>query len=213
MTRLCPALSILRFIYSFALIFTMLFSANVMFAKKPPVGVCGRIYLSSGDSIVAEGETRIGVPVKTKKLEIVERAYTKSSKVGRKISPDSVETVVLWVPSAPGRTHTFSFIKDYGWCWQLERGPHIAVYCFASHGYHFAGNGGLWTRGKGTLVVCKDGKTYNFGRPDKKMSDKVRREIEQIIADDAELCAYIRQARGRRDKVVRSLCTYQPNRQ
>lgn len=188
----------------------MLLSTNVAFAKKPPVGVCGRIYLSSGDSIIAEGETRIGVPVKTKKLEIIDRAYTKNSKVGRKISPDSVDRVVLWVPSAPERKHTFRFVKDYGWCWQLENGPYVMVYCFASHGYHFAGNGGLWTRGKGTLVVVKDDKKYNFGRPDKKMNNKLRREIEQIIADDPELCASIRRAQGRRDKIVRSLCTYQP---
>lgn len=188
----------------------LLLGAGGVYAKKKPVALCGCVYLSAGDSIMADGDTRIGAPEKKKKLEVIDRAYTRASKVGSKIDPVDVDSMKLWVPTAPERPHRFRFVSDYGWCWVLEHTPYLTVYCYSSDGYHFAGNGGLWVRGKGTLVVFKDGVTYNFGRPDKKADGKFRRQLESLVADDPELTDYIRNAKGRRDKILRSLSMYQP---
>lgn len=183
---------------------------NLMCAGKTPVGLCGRVYLRSGDTIEAEGDTRIGPPLKSRKIEIIEHAYTKAGKVDRKIAPEEVDSVVVWPTTAPGRPRTFSFVKDYGWCWELERNPWLTVCCHSPKGYHFAGNGGLWLRGKGYILVIKDGRTYNLGRPDKKISDKARRQAMELVADDTALSAYLSTARGRADKVLRSLGKYHP---
>lgn len=181
-------------------------------AGKTPVGLCGRVYLCSGDTIAAEGDTRIGAPVKSKKLEIIKHAYTKAEKVERKIAPAEVDSVVLWPTTAAERPRTFRFVKDYGWCWELERNPWLTVYCHSPKGYHFAGNGGLWLRGKGAMLVVKDGRTYNLGRPDKKISTKARRLAMELVADDAALSAYLSTARGRADKVLRNLGKYHPDK-
>lgn len=185
--------------------------ADAAYARKIPTALCGKVYLRSGDSIVADGTTRIAPPVKNKKLEIIEQAYTRQSKVGDKIAPESVDSVVLWVPTAPERPHTLRYVDDYGWCWEVDGNPWLTVYCFTPKGYFFAGNGGVWTRGKGEMLVVKDGKTYNFGKSDKKVDDSMRRRLESLVADDTELTAYIRNARGRCDKIVRSLGQYHPD--
>lgn len=185
----------------------LLTGTSMLHAKKPEA-LCGCVYLSSGDSIVADGDTRIGAPEKKKKLEIIDRAYTRQSNVGNRIVATDVDSLTLWVPTAPDRPHRFRFVRDYGWCWLLEHTPYLTVYCFSSGGYHFAGNGGLWLRGKGTLLVVKDGVIYNFGRPDKKADEKFRRQMDSLVADDAELTDYIRKAKGRRDKILRRLSMY-----
>lgn len=149
-------------------------------------------------------------PRKEKKLEIIDRAYTRQSNVGNRIVATDVDSLTLWVATAPDRPHRFRFVRDYGWCWLLEHTPYLTVYCFSSGGYHFAGNGGLWLRGKGTLLVVKDGVIYNFGRPDKKADEKFRRQMDSLVADDAELTDYIRKAKGRRDKILRRLSMYKP---
>ncbi|MDE5687326.1 MAG: hypothetical protein K2I18_01710 [Paramuribaculum sp.] len=61
------------------------------------------------------------------------------------------------------------------------------------------------------MIVVKDGKTYNFGKSDKKVDGNMRRRLESLVADDADLTAYIRKARGRCDKIVRSLGQYKPD--
>lgn len=185
--------------------------SGTAYARKIPTALCGKVYLTSGDSIVADGTTRIAPPLKNKKLEIIENAYTRRSKVGDKLAPEAVDSVVLWVPTAPERTHTLRYVGDYGWCWEIERNPYLTVCCFSPKGYFFAGNGGVWTRGKGVMIVIKDGKTYNFGKSDKKVDGNMRRRLESLVADDADLTAYIRKARGRCDKIVRSLGRYKPD--
>lgn len=181
---------------------------DVLCAGKTPVGLCGRVYLCSGDTIAADGDTRIGVPSKSKKLEIIEHAYTKAAKVSRRIATEEVDSVVLWTTTAPERPRTFRFVKDYGWCWRLEWNSWLTVYCHSPKGYYFAGNGGLWLRGKGSILVLKDGRTYNLGRYDKKLSAKARRQAMELVADDAALSAYLNSAHGRADKVLRSLGKY-----
>lgn len=181
-------------------------------AKKLPVALCGRVYLSSGDVIEASGQTRIGSPEKKKKLEIIDDAYTAKGRIGSRLAPEEVDSAVIWAPTAPGRPHTFDFIEGYGWCWRLEHSPHIAVYCFSPKGYHFAGNGGLWVRGKGVMLVVKDGKTYDFGRTDKKMDSGVRRRAAELVADDSALAERMLESSGRRDKVLRKLVLYNPDR-
>lgn len=211
MTRLCYLTSFFRIIcVSVAALLSLVCSDNA-YAKKTPVALCGRVYVHSGDSIVADRDgVRIGVPVKHKKLDIIENAYTKNSEISTRLKPEEVDSAVLWAPTSPERPHTFRYIKGYGWCWQLESNRHITVYTFSPKGYHFAGNGGLWMRGKGVLLVVKDGKTYEFGRPDKKVNDSMRRRLAALVTDDAELSSYFMNARGRRDKILRNLSRYNP---
>lgn len=180
-------------------------------AKKLPTALCGRVYLSSGDSIVAEGSTRVGPPVGKKKLEIIDDAYTKGSKIGSKLLPEEVDSAVLWVATAPERPHTFRFVEGYGWCWQLEDSPRITVYCFSPKGYFIAGNGGMWVRGHGVILVVKDGRAYNFGRADKRIDARQLSNAVELVADDQALVERLKASKGRRDKVLRQLVLYNPD--
>ena len=92
-------------------------------AKKIQTPLYGRVYLQSGDSIIADGDLRVGIPQKNKNLEIIEKAYTRDCGIQARIKPEEVDSLIMWQPTAPKRPHTFRFIKDYGWCWQLERSP------------------------------------------------------------------------------------------
>lgn len=175
-------------------------------------GVCGRVYLTSGDTIVACDSMRIVVPKKNKKVEIIDKAYTKKNEISKRVAPEETDSLVLWTSTAPGYPHTFRFIPDQGWSFQAEHTPHIAVYCCAPKGYRLSGNGGLWMIGKSRMFVVKDGKIYIFGRPDSKADKKFRRQLAELVADDADLADYIKSATGRRDKILRSLRMYNPKK-
>ncbi len=179
-------------------------------AKKIFSGVCGRVYLSSGDSIVTNDVMRITIPMKSDKVGIIENAYTSDNKIEKRIDPEAIDSVVLWPVTSPQRHHTFIFIKKYGWCFRAEHSPSISVYCFSPKGYGISGNGGLWLRGKGKMLVFKDGKEYDFGSPYKNLNKKIRATLENLVADDPQLLEYIKKAKGRRDKVLRSLVMYNP---
>ena len=191
----------------------MILTCNVTtHAKKIHTAQYGRIYLTSGDSIIADGDLRIGIPTRKKKLEIIENAYTRESRIKNRIDPESVDSVVIWQPTAPANQHTFRFIKEYGWCFQAEKTPFVYVYCYAPKGYYFAGNGGIWMYGKSNAFIVKDRKIYNFGQPHKTINDKIRAKLKEIVSDDPEYANYIMTAKGRRDKILRSLVNYNPRK-
>ncbi len=197
-------------IYALLLIACLSFSSLTADARKIPRSLYGHISLTSGDSIIAEDTIRVSIPQKKKKLEIIANAYTHKSKIERVIDPDSVRAATIWTPSAPERPHTFVFLKEYGWCQEVEHSPYITLYCYASKGFHISGNGGIWIRGKGKMLVLKGGKIYDFGQPDKKLDKKLLAKFESLVADDPDYAAYLRTARGRRDKILRSLVMYNP---
>lgn len=168
----------------------------------------GRVYLNSGDTIVADGNLRIRVPMKKKPVEIIEDAYTRNNKLTEKIDPQVVDSVVIWTVSAPEYPHAFRFIKEYGWCFEAEHTPYISVCCYSPKGYYCGGNGGLWMRGKSTMLVIKDNQIYNFGQPEKQSDKKMRLRLESLVADDPRYVELLRTIKGRRDKVLRSLRLY-----
>lgn len=186
--------------------------SNHAYAKKIYNGVCGSVYLNSGDSIIADGNQLIKIPVKNKKLEIIENAYTHNNKIEKRLDPGTVDSVILWPKTTPERPHTFMYIKGRGWCWQAERSPYLSVYCYSPKGYSISGNGGLWMKGKSKMLVIKNGKEYDFGEPQKKCDKKMRAMLENILADDPNFIGTIANAKGRRDKVLRSLVLYNPNK-
>lgn len=187
-------------------------SCTEVYAKKTPVALCGRVYLNSGDTIMADNELRIGPPRKTKKLEIIENAYSRKAHIAKRIAPETIDSIVVWTSSAPERPHTFCFIPNYGWCFVAEKTSDIALYCFSPKGYSFAGNGGLWMRGNSKMLVDKDGKIYQLGKPNKKADDNFRHKLGKLIDDDPKLSEYIKTATGRRDKILRRLRFYNPEK-
>lgn len=183
-------------------------------AKKIYTANPGCVFLSTGDSIVADGNMKISDALKKKKkLELIENPYTKQNRVRRRISPTDIDSVRIWSPSAPEHTHKLVYIPRYGWCWEAEHGPHICVYGYSPKGYHLSGNGGLWLRNKGKIFIIKDGRIYDFGAPDGKINSKMRKELEALVADDPYCLQYVREAKGRRDKILRSLVLYSPAKQ
>lgn len=154
---------------------------------------------------------RITPPAKRKKLELLDHAYSKARKVVSRIDPATVDSVVLWTTTSPEYPHTFIYLKEYGWCWQLEHNTHIAVYCYSPKGYFLSGNGGMWMRGKGDMLVVKDGTIENFGKTSKKINASKRHRLMELVADDPALAAYFRTAAGRCDKVLRALGKYNPD--
>ena len=179
-------------------------------AKKIYSASCGRVYLSSGDSIIADGDLRESVPMKNKKLNIIENAYSNSNKVKMSIAPEDVDSVILWSATAAERTHKLIYVKGFGWCWELERSPYISVCVFSPKGYYCAGNGGMWVRGKGEMLVIKDNKIYRFQKPGKMADKRLRERLAWLTADDSEYCEYIKTVKGRTDNVLRSLVKYKP---
>ncbi|MDE6460371.1 MAG: hypothetical protein K2K52_06000, partial [Paramuribaculum sp.] len=124
----------------------------------------GKVFLSS-DSIITTNDTLgIEIPVKRKPLRIVTNPYTAKQKVRDKIQPEKIDSVILWNPTAPERSHTFEFIPSYGWCWLLDGGKHISVYAFSPKGYSISGNGGIWARKKLDIIVKKGDTTFLFSK-------------------------------------------------
>lgn len=179
-------------------------------AKKIYTSSYGRVYMHSGDSIIADGKLRISVPIKNKKIKVISNAYTKKNEVERQIAPEEVDSVIIWASTSPQRPHTFRYIKNYGWCWQLEKTPYISVLCYAPKGYYCAGNGGIWTYGKSKMLIIKGEEIYTFGKPDKIVDNKIRSKLEAIFADDVRCVEYFRTAHGRLDKVLRGIAMYNP---
>ncbi len=124
--------------------------------------MCGKVYLSGGDVVELNDSDRIAMPVKKKQLCLVENAYSSRQKVSQRISPETVDSIVLWNATSPGHTHTLRYIPEFGWCWQLEKATGIAVYAFSPKGYHISGNGGMWTRGKSIMIVDRNGTLHRF---------------------------------------------------
>lgn len=187
-----------------------IFSHDTSSAKKIYSAECGRVYLQSGDSIVADGDLRVRVPKKCKRLEIIDNAYTNNNFIKSRIEPEEVDSVVIWSASAPERPHTFRFIKNVGWCFETEITPYISVYCYSPKGYYCSGNGGLWMRGKSKMLVIKDDKIYDFGQPQKRFDKKTIRRLAALVADDPQYLAHLKKLHGRRDKALRSLKMYCP---
>lgn len=204
--------SILRFLIIFITGCMSGFLTPTVTAGKIHTGVCGNVYLSSGEIINADGEQRIKLPKKNQKLEIISNAYTKENNILRKIEPETIDSVVVWAISAPDRTHTLRYVEKYGWCYQLEHSPYLTVYSYAPKGYRCAGNGGFWMFGKNEMLVFKDGKMYDFGKPDKKVNKKLLTRLETLTSDDPAYLKFLKTAKGRCDKVLRSLVMYNPIR-
>lgn len=200
-----------RLIVGLLLLSAALFPGGNLQAKKLQA-ICGRVFLQSGDTIEAVGETRLTPPAKHKKLEIINNAYTKRRKVASRLKPETVDSAVVWSATSPEHPHTLIYLKDYGWCQQLEHNDHITVCCFSPKGYFLSGNGGIWMRGKGVMLVVKDGEIYNFGKTYNKINNSARRRLETLVADDPALSAYFHTAIGRCDKVVRALGRYNPEK-
>ena len=93
-------------------------------AKKIYTANPGCVFLSTGDSIVADGNMKISDALKKKKkLELIEKPYTKQNRVRRRISPTDIDSVRIWSPSAPGHTHTLVYIPRYDGAGKPNTGP------------------------------------------------------------------------------------------
>ena len=186
---------------------------NTAYAKKIYPTVCGCVYLHSGDSIMANDSVRVKIPKKRNRLELIDNAYTNNNKIQTKLNPEDIDSLVIWSATAPERKHTLRYIAEFGWSFEAEHTPYVEVYCFASKGYSCSGNGGFWMYGKCKIYIIKNGEIYKFGEPHKWVDKKMRARLEALVADDARYAEYIKSAKGRRDKVLRSLVNYNPKQQ
>lgn len=169
------------------------------------------IYLKSGEVVSVRDSVRIAMPVKKKKLKVYRNAYTALQKLKDEHSPDAVDSLVIWSSTSPERTHQVCYLSGYGWSWLLENGRYIRVYCYSPKGYYIGGNGGMWSRGKKSiLIVEKDGRFYTFDNPTKWANDKFRNRVAALVADDPALAKQIGESNFRRDKTLRMLSLYSP---
>lgn len=114
-------------------------------AEKLLALMCGKIYFTDGEVKEVCDSDRISVPQHRKDLLVIENAYTSRQKIAQRIAPESVDSVVLWNTTSPAHPHTIVYISGYGWCWQVDKTPSIALYAFCTKGYYIGGNGGMWT--------------------------------------------------------------------
>ena len=66
--------------------------------------MCGKVYLSGGDVVELNDSDRIAMPVKKKQLCLVVNAYSSRQKVSQRISPETVDSIVLWNATSPRPT-------------------------------------------------------------------------------------------------------------
>lgn len=178
-------------------------------AKVKGPFVCSRIH-SQAQAIVADDSLRIKIPKKHDAVVLVENAYTKRVRKGLSIAPADVDSIEVWMPTAPTVRHTIVYFPPYGWCWQLENTPGLCVYAFCKKGYRLWGNGGIQPCGKYILLVVKKGAVTEFSKTWKKADNSFRRKVAALVADDPVLAAEILKSRTRRDKTIRMLRLYNP---
>ncbi len=177
-------------------------------AEKLGTLVNGCVYLSDGDSVVADNGRCIAMPSKKKKLVIVENAHSAEQKVAERIAPSLIDSVRVWKSTAPGRPHSLHFLAGHGWAWLLENNSFLRVYAFSPKGYFISGKGGMWPIDKSVLIVVKDGQEHEFGRPDKQADDSFRAKVAALAEGDEALAEQILASRYRRDKTLRMLKMY-----
>lgn len=173
--------------------------------------VNGDIYLSAGEIIHARDNVRIVIPVGKKPLRVVENAYSASQKDIQRILPEEVDSIVVWISTAPERPHLLRFLAGIGWCWRLENGRLISVYSFSKKGYGLGGNGGMWARRKSQIIIDKKGEIYKFDKPGAYANSKFIRRAASIAEGDTGLVEMIQRAHTTRDKILRTLSLYNPN--
>lgn len=169
-----------------------------------------KIYLQSGSVRLSNDSVMVAIPESKQPLYLMSYPYTARQAIKESIEADQIDSVVMWNKTSPLRTHTLTFMSQYGWCWMLERGESIKVYCFAPKGYHINGIGGMYAIGKSSIIVVKDGKSYKFDKTGKMTNDKFRRVLAEIVADDPVLVQLILRSSYRRDKTLRMLSLYSP---
>lgn len=191
---------------------TILFLTLAVFACSARIKgpfVYSRIYTGS-EEIIATDSVRIKIPKKHEDIVLVNDAYTKRAQKGRLIAADGIDSVVVWMPTAPDIRHTIVYFKPYGWCWLLEKNPWITVLAVCKNGYRMWGNGGMAPKGKYKLVVVKNGITTEFKNTARMADDKFRKKVAAIVADDPVLTGTILRSHMRRDKTLRTLRLYNP---
>ncbi|MCI9606948.1 MAG: hypothetical protein HFJ94_02085 [Muribaculaceae bacterium] len=182
-------------------------SAEKVLALMP-----GIIYFKDGSVEELVDSSRIAIPQKQKDLLILDHAYTHRQNIGRRISPEDVDSVVIWSVTSPERRHTLCYFKESGWCWLLDKANGLMVCAFSPKGYHISGNGGMWCRGKCDGIVYKEGTPHRFSKLTKQSNESFRRKVAALVADDPELARQIMSGRMRRDKTLRMLAGYNPGK-
>lgn len=174
--------------------------------------VQGSVSLASGEAIITDGSVRIETPKGRKPLRIFEKAYSSRQRVQHKIEGEKVDSIILWSVTSPERVHILKFIQGYGWCVSLEKGEFIEVLGFSPKGYYIRGNGGISIRRKPQIIIKKGNERFEFGDLSKMSDKKFRERVSAIVADDPELSRFIMDAEFRRDRILRSLSNYSPQK-
>lgn len=191
---------------------TLAFAIQPASATKVTQQVCGRVFLKDGSIIEADGDNRIGTPKKKNgKVTVIENAFTHNSKETRVLEGAEIDSLQIWQRTRTDRVRTLVYIPGRGWGWKIESAGGITLYGYSPDGYYLAGNGGMSTRGKLTLLVVKDGHIYEYENTHKMADDSFRREITAFVADDPALTARIMESRKTKDATLRMLGTYRPS--
>lgn len=178
-------------------------------ATKVTQQVCGRLFLKDGSIVETTDSTRLGTPHKKHgKVVVVENAFTHNSREARVIDGADTDSVQIWQRTRTDRIRTLIYLPERGWAWKLESAGDIAVYAYSPDGYYLAGNGGMSTRGKLTMLVVKDGHTYEFEKTGRMANDNLRREVAAFVADDPALATQIMESRKTVDATLRMLGLY-----
>lgn len=193
------------------IIFLCAAAAATAVAGPPKKGmVCGRVYLSDGRIITADGNDRVTLPSKKRDIKVVEDAYTHNARVTGTFKGSEIDSLHLWARTKPERVRTERYLDGYGWCWQLDTTPYVTIYAFSPKGYSLAGNGGMASVGKPKILVVIGGKITEFTNTHKMADDKLRHSLALMVADDPALADAILASRHRRDKTIRMLSLYNP---
>lgn len=174
-------------------------------AGVPRFLVEGTVYFAGDSTLDIRGERRMAIPRGRKSVEIVDCAYTRQARVCRKIEAGALDSVTVWIPTAPERRHRVANLPDYGWCLHLGGDEQLSVLAYCKKGYRVAGNGGIWCRGKFVVLIKTPDGIKCYDNPGKMANGKFREEVAAYAAHDSALRQLILDSRTTRLKTIRML--------
>lgn len=187
------------------------------FLGQAAVPVEGIVYFKEGSSIGFSGNDRVYIPKRGRDVKVFRNLFTRDKQ--KEIYPiEGIDSIVCWHPRTPEHRRKFIPAESIGWYWLYFSTPHICAYVYSGRGYGIASNGGIqvyqrkriFGRSQVVYYLRKSGDTayYSLGRVKPRTGNAFRERICRYVADDAALCARIRNSDTWRDKTVLMLRDY-----
>lgn len=183
--------------------------------------VCGEIYMTGGAQITVEQDDRLRLPSKSSNLVVINNIYKEHNEKVKYHYAD-IDSIKVWHPASPDEIWNMIPVPTYGWCMRYVENPYIQVLAYSSQGYGVLASGRM-TNFYTQRIISKSKVRFLIAKPGMPIIDiggvsgygnaSWRERLCSFVADDQELCAFIRQSHKRKFEILRLLTKYKPNQQ